>query len=171
LAGGGPLPEEELERIAAGLALACEVAEEEDVLPGLENVRSCWGNSGENTARILRRVASPRLRAIWDPGNDFVSGGVPYPDGYEAVRPFIAHVHVKDAAVRDHAAGLTSWEAMGAGEIPYAAQFRALLRDGYAGVVSLETHWRPEGGDGEQATRASFAGLQRLLRSLAAPAE
>jgi sugar phosphate isomerase/epimerase len=166
LTAGGPLPGDILDRIAEGLAIACRVAEAEDVILGLENVRSCWGNSGENTARILARVDSPRLRAIWDPGNAFVSGGVVYPDGYEAVRPFIAHVHVKDAAVRDPARGLTSWEAIGAGEIDYPAQLRALLRDSYQGVLSLETHWRAPGMSGEAASRESFAGLQRLLGAL-----
>jgi sugar phosphate isomerase/epimerase len=166
LPAGGPLPDDVLERITEGLRLACRVAESANVVLGLENVRSCWGNSGENTARILARVDSPRLRAIWDPGNDYVSGGTAYPDGYEAVRPSIAHVHVKDAAVRDAASGLTSWEAIGAGEIDYPAQLRALVRDGYRGVVSLETHWRPAGGSGETASRESFAGLQRILGTM-----
>jgi sugar phosphate isomerase/epimerase len=163
---GGPLPEDTLDRIAEGLRLACQVAEAEQVVLGLENVRSCWGNSGENTARILARVDTSRLRAIWDPGNAFVSGETAYPDGYEAIRPFIAHVHVKDAALRDAATGLTSWEAIGAGEIDYAAQLHALARDGYRGVVSLETHWRPPGGTGEVASRESFAGLQRVLSEI-----
>jgi sugar phosphate isomerase/epimerase len=168
LLAGGPLPEDVLERIAEGLGAVCRVAETEDIVMGLENVRSCWGNSGENTARILARVDSPRLRAIWDPGNAFVSGGSPYPEGYEAIRPFMAHVHVKDAAVRDAATGLTSWEAVGAGEIDYTAQFRALLRDDFRGVVSLETHWRPAGGSGEAASRESFAGLLRVLSAVTA---
>ena len=59
---------------------------------------------GVNTAAILEAVDSPALRALWDPGNDFVSGGTPYPTGYEAVRPHILHVHVKDACVVDPAA-------------------------------------------------------------------
>jgi L-ribulose-5-phosphate 3-epimerase len=164
LPSGGPLPEEVLERIAEGLGIACQAAEAEAVTLGLENVRSCWGNSGENAARILARVNSPRLRAIWDPANAFVSGEDPLA-GYEAVRPFLAHVHAKDAVVRDQKSGLTSWEAIGAGEVGCHAQFAALLRDGYRGVVSLETHWRLEGGSGEQATRASFAGMVRVMEA------
>ena len=40
-----------------------------------------------------------------------------------------------NAAVRDAASGLTSWEAVGKGALDYAGQFRALLRDGYCGVL------------------------------------
>ena len=84
---GGAIPDELLPRIVAGLRAAAAIAEEHGVTLGLENVRSCWGNTGHNAARILGAVDHPRLRAIWDPGNDFVSGGVPYPDGYRARAP------------------------------------------------------------------------------------
>ena len=95
----------------------------------------------------------PALRAIWDPGNDYVSGGVPYPDGYRAVLPYIVHVHVKDAAVEDPATGLTRWACIGTGEVDYAGQIAALRRDGYRGALSVETHWRKPGDSGPESTR------------------
>ena len=70
---GGAIPDDLLPKIVAGLRAAAAIADEHDVTLGLENVRSCWGNSGHNAARILAAVDHPRLRAIWDPGNDFVS--------------------------------------------------------------------------------------------------
>ena len=112
---GGAIPDDLLPKIVAGLRAAAAIADEHQVTLGLENVRSCWGNSGHNAARILAAVDHPRLRAIWDPGNDFVSGGVPYPDGYRAVLPYLLHVHVKDAAVVDDATGLTRWAPIGSG--------------------------------------------------------
>jgi sugar phosphate isomerase/epimerase len=163
---GGAIPEEMLDRVAEGLREAARRAEEAGITLVLENVRSCWANTGINTAAVLEAVDSPALRALWDPGNDFVSGGTPYPTGYEAVRPHILHVHVKDARVIDPAAGLTSWAAIGEGELDYVGQLRALLEDGYQGVVSLETHWRPENGSAEEASRHSFAGLLALTREV-----
>jgi sugar phosphate isomerase/epimerase len=163
---GGPIPVETLPKIAAGLRIACQVAEEEGVILVLENVRSCWGNSGVNSRKILDAVSHPHLRAIWDPGNDYVSGGVPYPEGYEAVKPYIVHVHLKDARVVDPEPGLTAWEAVGAGEGRLAEQMAALVRDGYSGVVSLETHWRGEGLSAADSSRRSFAGLQEILARL-----
>ena len=130
---------------------------------GLENVRSCWGNTGHNAARILAAVDHPRLRAIWDPGNDYVSGGVPYPDGYRAVLPYTVHVHVKDAAVVDAATGLTRWACIGTGEVDYAGQVAALRADGYRGALSVETHWRKPGDTGPESTRDTLAGLRRFL--------
>ena len=164
LPDGGPIPPEALDRVAEALSEAARRAEAVGVVLALENVRSCWANTGANTARILDAVGSPALQALWDPGNDFVSGGVPYPNGYEAVRPRVVHVHVKDARVIDPTAGLTRWEAIGDGEIDYPGQIRALLEDEYNGVVSLETHWRPDGGSAESASRTSFAGLLELVR-------
>ena len=160
---GGPIPDHLLARIVAGLRAATEIADQYEVTLGLENVRSCWGNTGHNAARILAAVDHPRLRAIWDPGNDYVSGGVPYPDGYRAVLPYIVHVHVKDAAVEDPATGLTRWACIGTGEVDYAGQIAALRRDGYRGALSVETHWRKPGDTGPESTRDTLAGLRRFL--------
>ena len=161
--GGGAIPDHLLPKIVAGLRAAVTIADEYQVTLGLENVRSCWGNSGPNAARILGAVDHPRLRAIWDPGNDYVSGGVPYPDGYRAVLPYLAHVHVKDAAVVDSATGLTRWACIGRGGVDYAGQIAALRRDGYDGVISVETHWRKPGADGLESTRDTLAGLRSFL--------
>ena len=160
---GGAIPDDLLPKIVAGLRAAAAIADEHQVTLGLENVRSCWGNSGHNAARILAAVDHPRLRAIWDPGNDFVSGGVPYPDGYRAVLPYLLHVHVKDAAVVDDATGLTRWAPIGSGAVDYAGQVDALRGDGYAGVVSVETHWRKEGASRLESTRETLAGLRAFL--------
>jgi sugar phosphate isomerase/epimerase len=161
---GGRIPAETLERVSEALGEAARRAEAVGITLALENVRSCWANTGVNTAKILAAVASPALQALWDPGNDFVSGGMPYPDGYEAVRPHVVHLHVKDARVIDASTGLTRWEAIGDGEIDYQGQLRALLEDDYEGVVSLETHWRPAVGSAESASRYSFAHLIDLVR-------
>ena len=160
---GGAIPDALLPKIAAGLRAAAAIADRHGVTLGLENVRSCWGNSGHNAARILAAVDDPRLRAIWDPGNDYVSGGTPWPDGYRAVLPYLIHVHVKDAQVVDDATGLTRWAPIGSGAVDYAGQIAALRSDGYAGVVSVETHWRKLGDTGPESTRETLAGLRRFL--------
>ena len=167
---GGPLPDEVLEKIAEGLRIAAQRAADAGLILGLENVRSCWANSGHNTGKILRATDHPALQAIWDPGNDFVSGGQPYPEGYEAVRGRICHVHVKDARVVDHATGLIAWEAVGRGEVDYVEQFAALRRDGYRGPLSLETHWHPKGPNGAPPDRIrdsqiSFEGIKQALEA------
>lgn len=160
---GGPIPEEVLGWIAGALRRAAEAAEQAGVELVVENVRSCWGNTCWNTARILEAAAHPRLKMVWDPGNDYVSGGDPFPEGYEAARPWMAHVHVKNAAVVDREIGLTRWERIGGGDLDYAPMLARLAADGYDGVVTLETHWRGECMSAEESTRASFADLIGLL--------
>ena len=164
LSQGGPLPDEMLEKIAEGLRIAATIAADAGVILGLENVRSCWANSGYNTGRILRAVDHPALQAIWDPGNCYVSGGDPYPEGYEGVRGRICHVHIKDARVSDPGTGLIEWRAVGQGEVDWAAQFAALRRDGYSGGLSLETHWHPVGKpDKVEDSRISLAGIEQVM--------
>ena len=102
------------------------------------------------------------MRACWDPGNAMFAGENPYPEGYEAVRPFVAHVHVKDAVTGPD--GNPKWSVVGEGAIDYGAHFDALRRDGYPGWISLETHYRPEGGTPEEGSRACLAGLRRFIR-------
>ena len=58
----GPVPDGLLPKIAAGLRAVAAIAEEYDVTLGPENVRSCWGNTGHNAARILAAIDHPRLR-------------------------------------------------------------------------------------------------------------
>ena len=72
-------------------------------------------------------------------------------------------MHVKDAAVVDDTTGLTRWEPIGSGAVDYADQIDALRRDGYAGVVSVETHWRKEGASRLESTRETLAGLRAFL--------
>jgi len=125
----------------------------------LENEHACYLGTGEEAARALRAVNSPALKAVWDPGNAFCAGEAPYPDGYEAVKEFIAHVHLKDAV---RTTGGCEFVLMGAGEIDYLGQFRALKADGYSGFLSLETHYRP-GGVAEKGSRECLESLSDML--------
>ena len=163
LPDGGPLPADRLAGIAAVLRDAGDRADAAGLTLLVENVRSCWGNTAVNTVRILEATDHPRVKLNWDPSNGFVSGGNPFPPGYELARPWTAHVHVKDARVVDPSTGLIAWECVGRGEVDFVGQFRALIADGFAGAVNLETHWHPEGRSREANSRESFAGMLQAL--------
>src|SRR5579884_2955747 len=45
---GGEVPDEMLEKVAEGLRIAAQEAADGGVILGLENVRSCWANTGYN---------------------------------------------------------------------------------------------------------------------------
>ena len=150
-------------RIVDAFAEPLKVAEEEGVTLVLENEHACFIGTGAEAARVLSSVDSPRLRACWDPGNAFGAGETPFPDGYNAIRPFLRHVHVKDGKI-DPVDGSHSWTVVGEGDIDYAGHFDALRRDGYTGFISLETHYIPEGGIPEEGSRACLAALRRFIK-------
>lgn len=148
------------------------LAEQEGVTLVLENEHACYIGTGEEAARIAASVNSPFLKICWDPGNAFCADEIPYPDGYEAVIPWLAHVHVKDGRMvqtPDH--GLQPRMCLiGEGEIDYAGQFAALKQLGYKGYVSLETHYVPPAGSGpdgkgtpEDGSRPCLAALRKLI--------
>ena len=75
-----------------------------------------------------------------------VAGEIPYPDGYRML-PLsrIVHVHVKDGDVITD--DKPQWGPLGEMSIDWKGQIAALVRDGYRGAISLETHWTGPGGD------------------------
>lgn len=138
-------------------------AAEAGVILGLENEHACYLGTGVETARVAAAINSPGLKVVWDPGNAFAAGEAPFPVGYEAMKPHLVHVHVKDA-VRDDE-GKVTFVRIGDGEIDYPGQFRALKADGYDGYISLETHYRPY-GNAEQGSRLCLESLNEMLGSV-----
>lgn len=129
----------------------------------LENELACNTATGAEAARLLGAIGERSLMLNWDPGNAAARGEKPYPDGYAKIpKDRIGHLHCKD--VVDLGNGRTAWAAMGRGIIEWAGQFRALRKDGYAGALSLETHWRLKSGTPEESTRQSMAGMKALLQ-------
>ena len=160
----GPLTDGVFEDIVRAMAPAVRRAEQTDLALGLENEHACYLGSGAEAARLLQRFDTPALRAIWDPGNAYFTGEIPYPDGYAAVREYIIHLHVKDAVT--DADGKRKWAPVSAGEIDYRGQLGDLAKDGFSGVLSLETHCRAPDGDREAPSRQSLAALRQLMGEL-----
>ncbi len=158
---GGPLTPTQEEMIVDAYAEPAQMAERAGLTLVVENEHACCLATGAQTARVLEEIASPAVRAVWDPGNAFMAGELPFPRGYEAIKDFIAHVHVKDAAVPPGAPA-PAWTVVGEGEIDWAGQLAALKRDGYAGWLSLETHYSGHATK-EASSRACLEGLIRLL--------
>jgi sugar phosphate isomerase/epimerase len=148
------------------LISAADKARKRGITLLLENEPSCNTATGAEAARTLDAVRSPNFKLNWDPGNAASVGEIAYPDGYSRLpKARIGYMHCKDV-VRT-TTGKYEWMKMGGGIIDYVAQYRALKKDGYRGVVSLETHWRGAGTP-EESTRQSMAGMKELLRRAAA---
>ena len=72
----------------------------------------------------------------------------------------IAHVHAKDCFVTDHK---PTCGPVGEGAIDWKGQIAALVRDGYRGWISLETHWPGPGGDKHEASMICGRNLRQLV--------
>lgn len=129
------------ERIADRYAPVIELAQREDVTLVLESEPSVNTGNMQQLATLLAVIRHARIRALYDPGNEICDHGAPapYPAGYQCLRPYLAHVHVKDMVrTKD---GFDP-ACIGKGQVDFDSIFDALRKDGYDGYATLETHWR-----------------------------
>ena len=123
-------PAKIVSRVAGHMAEMAEVAGKEDCRLLIENEGSTNVATSAETAEMLKLVPSRALGLNWDPQNSTALEPVPFPDGYAKLpKDRIGNVHVK-------AEGLLGPRH----PLEWGAIMRAMLKDGYAGKFSLETH-------------------------------
>ncbi len=129
-----------------------------------ENEKDIYGDTVARCVDLLRSVDDDHFVAAFDPANYIQCGQTPYPDAYEAVRPWLRYVHVKDARADG------SVVAAGEGVSRWSDLLRCLRADGYDGVLALEPHLAAagqfQGFSGPALFRHASQSLQRLLRDL-----
>jgi 3-dehydroshikimate dehydratase len=129
-----------------------------------ENEKGIYGDTIARNVDLLQSIDHPCFRAVLDPANYLQCQQVPYPDAYEAIRPWLSYVHVKDVA--------PDGTLVVAGE--GAAHWRELLQrlraDGYSGCLSLEPHLAAagqyQGFSGIDRFRRASQALQQLLHEI-----
>ena len=123
-----------------------------------ENEKDIYGDIPSRCLDILTQVGSPALRAAWDAAN-FVQCGVdhPYEEAYEALRPYVEYVHVKDAL-----AGSGTVVPAGEGDGEIRETISALHVSGFDGFFSLEPHLASSG------TYSGFSGPALFSRAAGA---
>jgi len=134
------------------LGRAADSALKEGILLALENEPGCWADTGKLSAEIVKRVGHPNLRLNWDPCNSLNSGGKPYPEEYEEIKDIMVHLHIKDSREGRYV-------PVGEGDVNWRGQLRALLKDGFEGYYTLETHYGPK----VKASRRCLENLRRIL--------
>ncbi len=160
-------PERE-EQIAEAFAQPVAEAEREGFTLLLENEHACFVGTGEEAGRLAKKINSPAFRVVWDPGNAFHAGETPFPNGYEFVREFTTHLHIKDArrVQTEHHGLQPEFCVIGEGEIDYSGQLAALQSANYPGWLSLETHFVPLTGSGEGGKGTPEDGSRLCLEAL-----
>ncbi len=133
-------------------------------------------------AALLSLLDKEVFGAIYDPGNDIYDpfGERPFPEGYEAVRSRLSHVHVKDALL---SGGKPFCVKPGTGLVDYGGLLGALVQDGYEGWLSLEPHYRkdavlteeqmrvPQGTEFSRGGRGALTESAGALKELLSAAE
>lgn len=153
-------------RIVESLAQAVDMAAPRGLLIGLENEHACNIATAAESAPVLRTLNDAHLGLVWDPGNSYMAGEIPFPDGYSLLPVArIIHVHAKDG-VRNATGDRVLWGPLGDGEVRWADQIAALARDGYRGAISVETHWGGPDGNKEEGTRICALRLKELVAAL-----
>ncbi|HVU23781.1 MAG TPA: sugar phosphate isomerase/epimerase [Opitutus sp.] len=98
------------------------------------------------SAEILRFVAAaPGAKILWDTHHTWKLGGEDPLATWRAIRPHVAHVHVKDSVTPPGAGSAHAYTLPGRGEFPMGALAPVLRRE-FTGSVSLEWErlWHPE---------------------------
>lgn len=152
-------------RASEYLHRAAEQAARHGITVAVENEPGFWCDSGANTAKIIETAETASLRANWDPCNGYGTAEVPFPDGYEAVKHFIANVHVKDT----RKGSLIECVPVGDGAIDWKGQLSALVRDRLVQHVTLETHCLPLVENSKRNVETLRSYLQEISLSQQAP--
>ncbi|MGK0189417.1 MAG: sugar phosphate isomerase/epimerase [Verrucomicrobiales bacterium] len=141
-----------------------KLAEQEGIQLVLETGNNAMVPSGYLGGKLIREMGSPNLKILWDPANSLYANEKTYPDGYNALSfENIGHIHIKDAVV-DMPKATVRFCEMGTGDMaaclkPLADRLKA---DGYDGHISLESVYRPDGGDFEGGFKASVGLFKEL---------
>ncbi len=122
--------DEVIRRMKAMTALA----EKEGVILLHENEKKIYGDIAPRCKEILDAVASPNLRAVFDPANFVECGQETYPAAYELLKDYVVYIHIKDAVAH----GKIVPAGYGSGHIEEL--LRAFEQAGYRGFLSLEPH-------------------------------
>jgi sugar phosphate isomerase/epimerase len=120
---------------------AARRAADQGMVLALENMEGQWADTAENTRKVLEAVAHLAYRLNWDPANAVRAGDTTaYPKGYEAVKQYMVHFHLKNII---RTAEKADWSVIPTGDIDYNAHLRQVIADGYRGWYVIETHYEP----------------------------
>ena len=134
-------PEENYQTVLELMGEMSLLGEKNGFLICVENEAGHWFDSGENSVKILRELNSEFLQANWDPGNSLLSGEVPFPDGYNYIKEYMANLHIKDYIKNEEG----EYEAVPAGEglIDWNGQLKEIIRESVLNAITIETHCTP----------------------------
>ena len=117
-----------------------DLCEKYDVYCALESDPAIHSSTPHKLAELVAAINNPRIKALFDPGNEIWVTAKTSEDAYDKLAPCgIVNMHVKDGINTN---GNTVAVMPGTGAADFVGIFKKLIRDGYDGGVMLETHYR-----------------------------
>jgi sugar phosphate isomerase/epimerase len=157
-------PDSYREEVLRRLKDMTERARQENIVLIHENEKDIYGDTIQRNVEILEGINDPHFRSVLDPANYLQCEQEPYPTAYEATRPWLEYVHVKDVSPD----GTLVVAGEGAGHWP--ALLRRLRADHYDGFLTLEPHLSAagqyQGFSGPDLFRQAARALQGLLTDM-----
>lgn len=136
-----------------------EAAAEAGIVVTVENEPGFWIDTPAETAAMFEEIGHPALRANWDPANLQWGGVMPDYEGFAALRPFLAGLHVKDFTPDDAEA---PWRPVGEGIVPWCDLLTWVVEETDLPHVTLETHCVPL----LESSARSLEALRTLLQEI-----
>jgi sugar phosphate isomerase/epimerase len=143
-----------------------ELLENTDAVMVHENETGIYGSSAESCVDIVSSIDSPKLRLAYDPGN-FVWGqkiANNVETCWPLMRPYVAHVHIKDWKLGGEKVGAMPGE--GDGQI--RELLAALAEMDYRGFLTMEPHLKSGGQFGGETGPELFSAAVGATRALCA---
>ena len=141
-----------------------KLAEDEGVTLVVETGNNAMITSGVLAKKLIDDLGTRHLKILWDIPNTMYCTEVPYPDAYEEIKDYIGHIHLKDCKA-DIVRATVRFCRLGEGDVaPYLEGIAdALKKDGYRGVISLESVYRPDNGTFEDGFRECLPTFKKLF--------
>lgn len=141
-----------------------KLAEDEGITLAVETGNNAMITSGWLGRKLIEDLGTKHLKIIWDIPNTLYCTEVPYPDAYEEIKDYLGHIHIKDCQA-NIARATVRFCPLGQGDMaPYLEDIaKALKKDGYQGVVSLESVYRPDNGTFEDGYRENLPAFKKLF--------
>jgi len=128
----------------------------------LENCPWTYLPSGALVSKVINKINSIHLRALWDPGNAYHSGVEPYPDDYLHVKDLLGHIHMKDFKCLNK----KDTVIIGEGDINYQGLLSSLVKSNFQDVLSLEPEYKDKIMGSIESCRRCVVEVRDILKRI-----
>ena len=152
-------------KLVEHLSPVVQLAKEEGIMLVVETGNNAMITSCFLGKKLIDDLETTHLKVLWDPANALYCGENPSKNALDSmVGGYLGHVHMKDVEVSIHQATIKC-VALGEGQMaPHLSIIAERLNDiDYKGSMSLESVYRPSGGDFEDGFQASISTFINLF--------